>query len=251
MTQVHYIQETRRDDILADAVSKKTQLNLTRKGGDGWVVAKSRFVGHCSNPAGLLIELPANRDETAWPVLTVGEFIGVAFRRGHKKCLFSAPVIQTQTPVEGRDKSRAFAVRWPEELQEMQRRVYQRAAPPPGRTIHVRIESEPACTGPLEDISAGGVRMRCSTKPDLRDGQSVRVAVALRAKKPEMVLDATFRHCQATADGAWSLGFQFVGLETTHQGQQQLVNLARVVTDFQRAHSRRRAAPLRSDRHAR
>lgn len=247
MTQINYIQETRRDDILSDAVAKKTPVVLTRKGADGWMVTKSCFVDLRPGRSGLVIERPANCGPTDWPALTNGELIGVAFRRGHKKCLFSAVVIDVNPDSD----ATTFAVRWPENLQEMQRRVYQRAVPPPGRSIPVRIESTPVCDGQLEDLSAGGIRIRCASNPGLRDGQSVRLALALRPKKPAILFDATFRHCQATADGAWSLGLQFVGLETSRQGQQQLVNLARMVTDFQRAQSRRRTTPLRSNRHAR
>ena len=74
---------------------------------------------------------------------------------------------------------------------------------------------------------------------------------ALGPQRGELTVDGTFRHRELAPDGAWSLGFQFVGLETSPEGQELLVRIARIVTDFQRAAARRRQPRLRSRRYTR
>ncbi len=258
MSQILYINEARRDEILVDAASKQLPVVLTRRATTGWLTAKTRFSGLNEPNGQLFIECPPELDNRAWPQPTAGELLGVTFRRGHKKCLFNAEVVEAATPPSSEPAGEGFAVRWPADMQELQRRVYQRACPPPARLVKVGItpaggrHGRPATiTGIMEDLSAGGIRVRCARDPGLTPGQDTRLTFGLGARGTQMDVDATFRHCEEAAHGHRSLGFQFVGLETSRDGQELLVRLSRIVTDFQRAAARRKPGRLRSRRPAR
>ncbi|MCP4250468.1 MAG: PilZ domain-containing protein [bacterium] len=247
MNPTLYVSDTRRDEIILDAARRQTQIVVTRHDGRGWRTHKSRLVGCDEQARKLYVELPQS-GEAGSSDLTDGELLGIAFRRGHKKCLFNAMVRPadddvTSIPAVGA----AVPVDWPDHMQELQRRVYQRACPPPGNSIRVRFEprvgqeaSGPARDGVLEDLSAGGVRVRSTAAGDPEFGDHFQITFALRSRGPGFALDAVYRHCEPTPDERYSLGFQFVGLETSSQGQETLASLARTVTDFQRGAMRRR-----------
>ncbi|MCH7813516.1 MAG: PilZ domain-containing protein [Planctomycetes bacterium] len=251
MNPTLYVSDTRRDEIIVDAARRQTPVVVTRHDGSGWRTHKSRLVGCDEQARKLYLELPQSGKGGSTD-LTEGELLGIAFRRGHKKCLFNAVVRPADTdlaciPAVGK----AIPVDWPDQMQELQRRVYQRAGPPPGNPIRVCFEprvgdraSGPAGEGVLDDLSAGGIRVRCAAAGRLEVGDHFRITFALRSRGPGFTLDAVYRHCESTPDQRYSLGFQFVGLETSSQGQEALASLARTVTDFQRGALRRRT-PLR------
>lgn len=165
MSQMLYVNSDRRDQIIAEAAQRQTPLVLTRREDAGWKVTKARFAG-CDQPQQrLFIEQPAGDDE---PVAAeTGELLGVAFRRGHKKCLFNAVVATCGETSDDRCGCAApIVLCWPDGLQELQRRVYQRACPPPGRRIKVGFcragrdaHSGQEHLGVMEDLSAGGTRV--------------------------------------------------------------------------------------------
>jgi c-di-GMP-binding flagellar brake protein YcgR len=144
-----------------------------------------------------------------------------------------------------------ITLRWPDHLQQLQRRVYERARPPKDAIIAVRFWREEVASGSaaearcvrhgqLEDISAGGMRIKVARPNEIELGATCRCAFAPRPGKPSLVLDALVRHREAAGSGRASIGFQFVGLETTVEGRQLLDRLARTVSQFQRARSRSR-----------
>jgi len=251
MNYVKYICATLRDEILQQMAVKQTPVVLTRQGANGWVVAKSRFAGADVEQGWLSLEAPlAENEADEWAIPLAGELLGVSFRRGHKKYVFNALVCAPEV-LQLPDKCRRqmIFVRWPENVQELQRRVYQRACPPPGRKIKVTIQTTEAdsrmrttISGILEDLSAGGMRVLCEHPVELE--RNVKLSFALRSRGDSFSLDGTFRHCQATDRGDYSVGFQFVGMETSPQGHELLHHIARVVTDFQRAAMRRRPRNL-------
>lgn len=249
MSRSLYVEKAQCDEAIAEAARKQTPLVLTRRSPSGWAVAKSRFHGCCERDQQLFIEHPPELDSRAWPQPAAGELLGVAFRRGHKKCLFNTVVMDAGASVG--QAAPGMAVRWPSELQELQRRVYQRACPPPGRRIEVCVGSASAgpgqatvLCGMLEDLSAGGMRVCCKGEPPLKLGQGAHLTFALDGRTAEVTVDATFRHCQAAGERCWLLGFQFAGLETARPGQELLARIARTVTDFQRAAGRRQQPGL-------
>lgn len=254
MSQVLYVNDRRRDAIIADAARRRTPVVLTRQEGGGWKTYKARLLGCSEQDRQVYIEQPAGGSGGPGLAPLSGELLGVAFRRGHKKCLFNAVVRRCPEDQTG-GSLWAFAVEWPEDMQELQRRVYQRACPPPERSIQVRFwvgapgsAPERGFVGVMQDLSAGGVRVRCTKDDGLRVGDNVKITFTLRSCEPEFRLEGVFRHCQSMPDGACSLGFQFLGLETSRDGHETLVRLARTVTDLQRAAVRRCRPRLRPTR---
>jgi len=294
MTPTMLVSESRRDEIITDAVRRLTPLVVTRQEPTGWRTYKSQFSGCNAADRCLFIDpLTSEEGETSAPPLP-GELLGIAFRRGHKKCLFQAMVRAVPVSPSVPGDLRGSTVSWPDRLQELQRRVYQRASPPPDRTIRVRFRTttvaptegtsgdktggtttggmangtplamtaatvHPGASGAtvtanadaieragvMEDLSAGGIRVRCARADGLRVGDNVVVSFSLRSRDPQFDISAAYRHCEPRDDGGYSLGFQFLGLESSSEGQRTLARLARAVTDFQRAALRTRRPRLR------
>ncbi len=252
MSHVNYIEHAVRDEILQQMVTKRAPVVLTRQGPDGWLVVKSRFCGANAEQGWLAVDPPlAQNGGPEWTTPSASEYLGISFRRGHKKYVFNAPACAPDELHQAKTPSKpTIFIRWPENVQELQRRVYQRACPPQGRQISVEIQTAEANSGPnttitgtMEDLSAGGMRVRCAHPVDLKN--EVKLLFALRSNGDMLSFDGTFRHCQATDQGDYSIGFQYIGMETSQAGQEQLHHIARVVTDFQRAAIRQRPRNLR------
>ncbi len=243
MDRMQYVEPTRRDEILAEAIEKTTPVVVTSRTGTDWVTHRSHFLAAPGLQQHLLIAGPLTTENGALTTLTRGEQIGVSFRRGHKKCMFGSVVEDLQEYPQG------VVVEWPEQLQEFQRRVYHRSTPPRGVTIEIRYwladahehaaptpPPEDACHGTLTDLSVGGARIETQANPSLRIGQTVVCHFVHRRGAPPMSLEAKCRHRQREPNGTESLGLQFVGLEATPGGRKRLVRLAQIVSEFQRSH---------------
>ena len=244
MSQILFVNQQRRNEILADAARSQERVVLTRQDEIGWRTCKSHFLGCNEHDQRLYIAAPAAAGQPTGFTVQPGDLLGVAFRRGHKKCLFNTKVTEISD-----DPSHGLEIHWPEELQELQRRAYQRVSPPPDRHIKVHFwnaaagpENDRPRTGTIEDLSAGGMRISSDDHEGLHPGDALRVTFDLRARGPELSLDAVFRHRESRPNSACSLGLQFVGLETTREGQDTLAKIACVVIDFQRASTRHRRA---------
>jgi hypothetical protein len=92
--------------------------------------------------------------------------------------------------------------------------------------------------GQLEDISAGGMRIKVADPKDVSLDRTYRCVFTPRPGKPSLVLDAVLRHREAVDQGRASLGFQFVGMEATPEGLRLLDRLVRIVNHFQRSNAR-------------
>lgn len=239
MSDLLTAEDVRRDQILREAVDNATKVVLTCRGSDGWQTIKTAFA------IGVREDRCLRLTHVEGPPLESGQRVGVAFRRGHRKYVFSAAV-------EGTDPDGTLVLRRPAIIQQMQRRVYQRACPPPGRPIsvtiwagHVEDDAEHAPTGsPLlqgevEDLSVGGIRVRASSCPVLPEGTAVACSLCLTSRGTPALVNALYRHGERKNE-CFSIGFQFIGLETRADGTEVLSLLARTVTNFQRAAARRR-----------
>jgi hypothetical protein len=239
------VEDIRLDQILSEAVGNATRVVLTCRGADGWQTLKTAFTVGVREDRCIRLSSPGG------PPLEAGQRVGVAFRRGHRKCVFSTVVVGTEPDGE-------VILRRPSLIQQMQRRVYHRACPPPGRAIPVTIwaghvEDEvdgppadaPLVQGELEDLSVGGIRLTTMHAPTLAEGAAVVCSFRVTSRGEPCLVNAMYRHGERRAD-RYSLGFQFIGLETRADGSKILSLLARTVTNYQRAASRRRAARVRS-----
>ncbi len=285
---VLFVSNHRRDEILCEAIAQRTQVVLTLRVGEFWRTMKSRLL---DGDAGrrVVIEQPTVESRGGPLELTGGEELGVTFRRGNKKCMFVAVVQQVVArwgaaagPLSGASGSpaeqgiAAVVVRWPEQLHEMQRRVYVRVPSPADQPVTVRFWSGGAANRPpgslpesmresagtsgamaayagageLSDLSAGGIALTVPVAPNLELGDPIGCSFTPRTGEEPFVLDAVLRHIGRDAEDRPTLGLQFVGLETSPIGQATLARLARVVTAFQRVESRRNEARWRHSRPA-
>lgn len=259
MEKLVYVEEVRKNEIIASAIEKETPCVLTRRGDRGWQPCKSRLVSHPEAVGRLLLSASADTELGTGEPLTPGERVGVTFRRGHKKCMFATTVTGPVAlePTAG-DAIECIELQWPEGLQELQRRVYFRATPL-GRRVNVRFwpggvvgradaerDGGTLMVGVLQDLSAGGMRIKTTdVAPDtFAEGDAVGCAFAPKPRGETLILDGTFRHCQVEDDGSASIGVQFVGLEASERGRETLAALARVVTDFQRGQARQQRMRL-------
>jgi len=235
---------------LLDSIRQQRQLVLTQSAPDGWRTFKAVF--HLGTPeSGDLAVRVLDECEGAQGSLTTGATLGGTFRLGHKKCMFSTSL----RGIRGAGDHSIATMGWPQHLQQLQRRAYERAAPPAGSIVVVRFwrevstDSPPAGDsravrhGQLEDLSCGGIRIKVADAHDVALGCTHRCVFAPRPGKPSMVLEGILRHREAAEHGRASLGFQFVGLETTPEGLRALDRLARVVGHFQRSHGHRTRRP--------
>ncbi len=253
MEKLLRIEEAKKNEIVLAAIEKEMPCVISRRNDVGWQVCKSHLISGDTCVGRLRLAFPHMCQGEAAPEFACGDQVGVTFRRGHKKCMFSTKVIEVDESDGGQ-----IVMEWPDAVQEMQRRVYQRAAPV-GRRVHVRFwiggvaaraqveESGPGImTGVLKDLSAGGMRITVSgiDVGMFAEGESIGCAFTPKPRGETIVIDSVFRHVQMEDDGTVSVGVQFVGLETTLAGRNQLADIARVVSDFQRSETHQKRPHL-------
>jgi c-di-GMP-binding flagellar brake protein YcgR len=253
MEKLVYVDAGRRDEIVIEAIARATPCVLAIHGRLGWQTCKSHLVAGSPADQRVAIAVPHAAEGETLPTLGSGERVGLSFRRGHKKCMCATTILgEAVREVDG-GRVTCLELKWPETLQELQRRVYYRARP--GRRVLVRLwrggvagrtetEKIPGSifSGVMLDLSAGGVRViSTDVAPDtFAEGEPIGCAFSPRARGEPFVLDAVFRHFHYDEDGTASFGLQFVGLEATERGRQQLAGLAQVVSEFQRGEARQR-----------
>lgn len=271
-----FVPDQRRDEILCRAASQRAHAVLTRSGLGGWKTYRTRFVSADPVRGTFCLELPLDEDKAERLILPAGEQIGVSFRRGRTKCVFTSMVIETQEPAGGPSPG-LMQVRWPVHLQEMQRRVFGRVSPPAGQRIEVAIEPPPgawamshaavlpslghdapgathgegrqeappivrlsaAVSGRMEDLSAGGLSVVLDDAHGLQVNDAIVCSFRIGASGEPLRFDARLRHVQPRARGRVMLGFQFLGLEHTTEGQCRLAQLATIASGFRRARIQR------------
>ncbi len=154
------------DRILSDAIKDQKPLVLTHHGDGGWRTFKSLFVYGSQDEGILWIQPPMLSGGADGCIPQPGDRLGVTFRVGHKKCMFG-----TTLDVFGSEGFQGIiGLRWPEHLQQLQRRVFERAEPPHGVVVAVRfwrehptghstVDARTVRYGQLVDLSVGGMRV--------------------------------------------------------------------------------------------
>jgi hypothetical protein len=236
--------ESRSEDVLFDSIRQRRHVVLTHGGPGGWRTFKGEFVDGSPDGASIVVRLH-NRSDAALLRGRSTAPLGCTFRLNHKKCMFGSTMQRVDDTADGAH----VVLRWPDHLQQLQRRAYERSVPPAGTILAVRFwreagDGRAAGTtrnvrhGQLEDISAGGLRIRVSNAEGVELDASYRCAFTPGSGKPSFLLEAICRHREAAAEGRASLGFQLVGMEATAEGRRALQRLARLVSRFQRGRIR-------------
>ena len=241
------LDDTQRDLRLKAAVEKCIPMTLTAKIDGQWRNHKARFISH--HDRHILIEPAPKREEDAGNSLeaTPGMHLGVSFKFGNHKYVFSTTVIELQEMYLAQGNTEVATITWPETLELMQRRNFYRAAIPShhrpvatcwlGGLEESAAASEASSTfhAQVADLSVGGVRLECQVgdAPEMRVGQTVGMRVAFANQPQALMLEATFRHAEPLGSQI-ELGLQFIGLEHSDAGRQTLGHLSRVVSYYQR-----------------
>lgn len=245
-----------RDQLLADAIHEKARLVLSYRGADQWQLHKSRLLDMAPARRALVVAYPYDIEDDEIE-FDRGEQLGVSFRHRSRKCMFGATVVGKRQPRRRTTRgfsSKAILISWPEQIEELQRRVYYRVDIPD--FVHLDVEFWPGGAdvdgmgppagqetqrGRLLDLSVGGMRVEVPSKSNPRFEENTLVGARFSPdpKQPPLVLEACFRHVQVEGVGKLSLGFQFVGLELASDGRSLLSRLATAVSRLQRGDGRR------------
>ena len=254
MDKMRYVEPSRRDEILHEVAEKALPIVVTTRSGTTWLTHKSHLRVGPEPTRQLALAAPLTADDGTPTTLERGELVGVSFRHGHKKYMFGGAVEDLQ------EYPPAVLIAWPDEVQELQRRVYHRCTPPRGQTVDLRYwllgeqdrgpsaaqPPDDAYHGTLKDLSVGGVSIQTRAEPALQLGQTLVCHFAPKRGAPPLTIEATLRHREPQPHGNEALGLQFIGLETTAGGRKRLVRLARIVADYQRSDysAARRTTPV-------
>lgn len=236
------------DQALLSLIRNGCPVIVTYLAQTGWCLFKGRFLEGDPNTACLSVKVSRSGDPDGTLAAQEHENVSLTFRTGRQKWMFSATVQSTVVEVD----AVVCTVRWPETIQRLKRRAFERAEPPKGTAITVRFQPVEGKTGGqndsnrvrdglMENISAGGMCVRITERLDAPTGGIYHCAFTPDRGEPCVQVDAILRHKEAFGRGRGSLGFQFVGLALSDQGRRTLKLLAHMTDRFQRvnAHSGR------------
>lgn len=221
-----------RNRVFQWAVGRRESATVTLKRDGDWIAARSSFLWFDEAGNTLALLYPTIPTAPTPPEIAVGEQVGVSFRRGHKKCVFTTTVVARRNSDDG---APMLMVSAPTVMHEYQRRAYQRAVVPPDQSIAVRIlaasDRAPIGTGRLCDLSAGGtmIEVEPPLHARMRVSEAVRLELAVDPSTPPLCVEGVCRHVSARPSGRIGFGVQFRGLEATSQGQAALEMIATLV----------------------
>lgn len=237
--------ESRR--ILESSIRQRVRTTLAVPTKQGWQNHKCELVAGSAIDGFVQLRLRLQTEGDGPPLLKPGAALGVSFRVGQRKCMFSC----VASAVETKGAVLFVKANWPQRVEMLQRRAYQRVSPPAGHVVAVRFwrehedDSAPSATpkrhhGQLEDISAGGMLVNAAESIDTNLEAAYRCVFSPKPGAPAVIVTAMLRHLEPGETGRVSLGFQFVGLEAYPEGREQLTQLASVVGQYKAVKCRRR-----------
>ncbi len=106
-----------RSSLLREAVRRGTRVVVSHHGPDGWRTLRTKFVGYDESCRSLVLSPLVSEAGTDPVELAPGELLGVTFRHGHKKCMFSTALQRFADHQAGGTLTRAAAwLNWPDHL---------------------------------------------------------------------------------------------------------------------------------------
>lgn len=246
-SHVESVETTRRNSALEWAVAKQAPLSICLLPDGQWHGLKSTILRFDGGEKLLQIVYPIYAEKGAPPEIVTGQELGISFRRGHKKCLFVAPVVvrRQDSGTDGQAVD-TLVLRAPNQIREMQRRLYQRVIVPPERLVPVKLwqggvpkaqrQTWPICAGRVSNVSVGGVfvEVRADQNPRLAVGEAVGVEITAKPNEHPILVDSQYRHCMLISSERLGLGLQFVGLEQDCPGRATLTQIAEFVKELRR-----------------
>lgn len=241
------VADARRDQVLQDSIDRGVRAVIAHRPTDRWLSHKAIFVCGSADSGQLGLHMPPTHDSSASACPKVGDSVGVTFRLNHKKCMFHSLVLA----LNRQEGDPLLTVRWPGALLQLQRRAYDRATPPRGEIVAVRLwrddMSRENVSGKADvrnaqmvDLSAGGLSVTVADDDVFELGATYRCVFTTSPGAPSILLEATLRHRTVDDRQRACLGFQFLGLETTVDGSRVLGRLADAVRTFKNMETRSR-----------
>ena len=230
--------------IMEHSIRRRLRSMLTCQDPHGWHARPSHFAlgSKRAGTVGCVVDFPQGGAESTLP--NPSETMGVTFRMGRKKCMFSSVLRSIQHGGDGT----LVTLTWPTHLEQLQRRAYERVASPKDCVVAVRFwldDLRSAASGErnirhgqLEDLSAGGMRISASGLSQVEIGATYNCVFAPQPGAAPLIIDATLRHHETIDEGRASFGFHFIGFETTQEGLRSLGRIAQIVSGYQSAASR-------------
>lgn len=235
-------------EIFDRAVRDSAIALVTIRSEDGWSTFKCRFLERDPQGSYFVLDHQSSAGETL-PILSLGQYVGVNFRHGSRKIMFST-VVEAKGKFLMPDNREIAAIRyrWPDALTELQRRAFYRTAVPPGMVLIAnlwpggaerRAEAQRSAgqvvSGQLIDLSCGGalIEVHQQTTPPWTENQTLGIDLQLGDGKPSMAVDGHFKGFRAREGTPSTIAIQFVGFEMSVEGQ---VNMQRLSHAVQRLH---------------
>jgi c-di-GMP-binding flagellar brake protein YcgR len=238
--------------IVQVAALRNTPIAVTSRVGETWQSYRSRFLGLREGDV-WIAKLSAAVPGQSTTELDAGRRIGVAFKQGHYKYVYSSEVLPAgeQHPILG-GKTPGIRVAWPTDMLQFQRRMFERALVPSGRRAFVtfwegglirepqtQVRDKLTYHGQLVDLSAGGFRVRllAGADPGFRTGDPLGAEIVIDGQAAQIRVDVQFRHSMPDEFGV-TLGMQLMGLAESDDGRKVLGRISQFVQEFQRANRR-------------
>lgn len=235
----NYVFETEHArEHLLEAARTREPVTITYHAKTGWIVIKGRFAGEQDGSGALVLE-QSNPLRDSEPAPEFGQELGVSYRRGSRKCVFTAAFVDSQpSPKNGRPLLR---LTWPEQIEELQRRMYHRTPVPQGRLIPVDLwlaqaqaadSANSAHRGTMVDLSAGGlsVELPRESRPRWREDEQLACRFSTGPDRPPIEVTARLTNYTRMSDGHVRVGLQFLGLDTNDRGRNTLHRISRMAS---------------------
>lgn len=171
--------------------------------------------------------------------MLVGQLLPCSFRKGNSKIMFISAIIDMKQTETENGLEKAYVLSWPEGLQQMQRRLFFRAAIPENMNLQVKVwnsvpvvdkapDTPPIAIGKLTNISVGGAQVEIDEQYQLSLNKSYLLEIELPApEKPLLVVSQTRRIEAIPGTSSYQYGMQFLSLDNTPAGQESMIRLAR------------------------
>jgi c-di-GMP-binding flagellar brake protein YcgR len=185
--------------------------------------------------------------------------VGVSFRAGPQKVTFASPVMHYDRAfqINSDAMTRALQLKFPTEIQTLQRRnAYRVHIPRSGELAvklwripeHVYLKDRPSTAQEVPaqaiDLSTGGLGVlifsRGDDSPRLIVNQRLRIVMRF-GQEEELLLEGRVKYIPPIVDpvAAMRCGIQFKKLESNIEGRQILSTLNQIIADLQRDETRR------------
>ncbi|MCD6365360.1 MAG: PilZ domain-containing protein [Planctomycetes bacterium] len=256
MTSYRELGEIEVRDVLDAAAGRHIPIVVTQQVDQVWQNIRCRLVS--AGDYEITMEILDVAEDDLVRVPNSGESIGISFKFGHHKHLFTATVLASfpRGPMD-RQVADMLVVSYPRMVERVQRRAFTRVVIPPERVVRVAFwlgsrrhepaggdAKKPVWTARVVDLSAGGFQAKASADVayGLEAGDSLGVRLTFGPDDVPIHADAQFRRALSVNDcDEVLLGFQFMALGHTAESRKALHMLSRHVQDYQQMQTRMRA----------